>query len=326
MDVLAANELALALVPGLAGAPAGGSNLARHIFLDDAARSLYPQWDQVARQTIGYLRFSAARHAHHPRLGELVAELRARSTEFRILWAAQDVWEKTYGTRSFIHPLAGRFDLAYETLTLPGDEGQSLVVFTAVHGAAESALERLGGSPIACPQRKELYGQGHTGSEFDLELGTCQCASARLTSECRLGGRDGARRSVLGHVVDHASAGKVEFVVTLLLAVQSDQLGSSTRVQASCDFVQLLVAVAALRSHRIVVQGDAHVRRDVHGQGPVPSEGVLVAVAVGAPFGGGVWWHRGRARHNSGGSAGRFWLWVLRALHDSVSSLAQMNY
>lgn len=153
MDVLAANELALALVPGLAGAPAGGPNLARHIFLDTAARSLYPQWDQVARQTIGYLRFSAARHAHHSRLGHLVAELSAHSPEFRILWAAQDVREKTYGTKSFNHPLAGRFDLAYETLSLPGDEGQSLVVFTAVHGTAESALKRLSGSPMACPQR-----------------------------------------------------------------------------------------------------------------------------------------------------------------------------
>lgn len=153
MDVLAANELALALVPGLAGAPAGGPNLARHIFLDTAARSLYPQWDQVARQTIGYLRFSAARHAHHSRLEHLVAELSAHSPEFRILWAAQDVREKTYGTKSFNHPLAGRFDLAYETLSLPGDEGQSLVVFTAVHGTAESALKRLSGSLMAYPQR-----------------------------------------------------------------------------------------------------------------------------------------------------------------------------
>ncbi|MEU7348775.1 helix-turn-helix transcriptional regulator [Streptomyces bacillaris] len=152
MDVLAANELALALVPGLTGAPTGGPNLARHIFLDTSARSLYPQWDQLARQTIGYLRFSAARHAHHSRLGHLVAELSAHSPEFRSLWAAQNVREKTYGTKSFDHPLAGRFDVAYETLSLPGDEGQSLVVFTAVDSTAESALKRLRGSPIACPQ------------------------------------------------------------------------------------------------------------------------------------------------------------------------------
>ncbi|MFJ3994954.1 helix-turn-helix transcriptional regulator [Streptomyces parvus] len=153
MDVLAANELALALVPGLAGTPPGGPNLARHIFLDTSARSLYPQWDQLARQTIGYLRFSAARHAHHSRLGHLVAELSAHSPEFRILWAAQDVREKTYGTKSFDHPLAGRFDLAYETLSLPGSEGQSLVVFTALDGTAEGALKRLWGTPAACPQQ-----------------------------------------------------------------------------------------------------------------------------------------------------------------------------
>ncbi|MBT2424653.1 helix-turn-helix domain-containing protein [Streptomyces sp. ISL-112] len=153
MDVLAANELALALVPGLAGAPAGKPNIARHIFLDAKARSLYPQWDQVARQTIGYLRFSAARHVHHSRLGHVVAELSAASPEFRILWAAQEVQEKTYGTKSFEHPLAGRFDLAYETLSFPGDEGQSLVIFSAIHGSAQSALKRLSASPMEYPQR-----------------------------------------------------------------------------------------------------------------------------------------------------------------------------
>lgn len=148
MDVLAANDLALALVPGLAGAPADGANIARHVFLDATARGLYPQWGQVARQTVGFLRFSSARHAHHSRLGHLVAELSALSPEFRGLWSAQDVREKTHGSKSFDHPVAGRFDLAYETLTLPGDEGQSLVVFTAVHSTAETALRVLG-SPAA---------------------------------------------------------------------------------------------------------------------------------------------------------------------------------
>ncbi|MGY0068841.1 helix-turn-helix transcriptional regulator [Streptomyces sp. QTS137] len=144
MDVLAANDLALALIPGCAGVPAGTSNIARHIFLDTTARSLYPHWEQVARQTVGFLRFSAARHAHHSRPGHLVAELSDRSPEFRGLWAAQEVREKTHGTKSFDHPVVGRFDLAYEALTMPGDEGRSLVIFTASCDTAETALKLLG--------------------------------------------------------------------------------------------------------------------------------------------------------------------------------------
>ncbi|WNF27779.1 helix-turn-helix transcriptional regulator [Streptomyces sp. C11-1] len=144
MDVLAANDLALALIPGSAGVPAGTLNIARYIFLDTEARSLYPHWEQVARQTVGFLRFSAARHAHQARLGHLVAELSDHSPEFRGWWAEQEVREKTHGAKTFDHPVVGRFDLAYETLALPGDEGQSLVVFTAPCGTAEGALKLLG--------------------------------------------------------------------------------------------------------------------------------------------------------------------------------------
>ncbi|MEW2635047.1 helix-turn-helix transcriptional regulator [Streptomyces sp. NPDC048389] len=144
MDVLAANDLARALVGGLGGAESGRSNLARHVFLDPSARDLYPQWDDVARQTVGFLRLSAGRRPGDARLGRVVTELSRRSPEFRALWAAQEVREKSYGTKSFRHPLVGGFELAYETLSLPGDEGRSLVVFTAPDPRADDALRLLG--------------------------------------------------------------------------------------------------------------------------------------------------------------------------------------
>jgi transcriptional regulator with XRE-family HTH domain len=131
MDVLAANDLARALIGGLGGASAARPNLAHHVFLDASARDLYPRWNDVARQTVGFLRFSAGRRPGDARLGRVVTELSRRSPQFRGLWAAQEVEEKTYGTKSFRHPLVGGFDLAYETMSLPGDEGRSLVVFTA---------------------------------------------------------------------------------------------------------------------------------------------------------------------------------------------------
>ncbi|MDK1472913.1 helix-turn-helix transcriptional regulator [Streptomyces sp. 549] len=144
MDVLAANDLAHALVPGLADASFGPPNIARHIFLCTSARDLYPQWPEVARQTVGFLRFAAARHADDARLCHLVAELSRCSNEFRELWAAQEVREKTHGTKTFTHPVVGRFTLTYETLSLPAEDSQALVVFTAPDSTAETALRLLG--------------------------------------------------------------------------------------------------------------------------------------------------------------------------------------
>ncbi|WP_411574599.1 helix-turn-helix transcriptional regulator [Streptomyces fradiae] len=136
------------------GGPAGGPsreadrrpplNLARHVFLDGDARALYPSWADVARQTVAFLRLSAGRRPGDAGPARIVAELSRRSEDFRHLWAAQEVREKSYGVKRFRHPVVGTFDLTYETLTLPGDEGWSLVVFTAPDGRADAALRLLG--------------------------------------------------------------------------------------------------------------------------------------------------------------------------------------
>ncbi|MFE1577063.1 helix-turn-helix transcriptional regulator [Streptomyces fradiae] len=172
MTVLAANPLGHALLGGRAGHPPGGRtevpadgpagdggpaggpsreadrrpplNLARHVFLDGDARELYPGWADVARQTVAFLRLSAGRRPGDAGPARIVAELSRRSEDFRHLWAAQEVREKSYGAKRFRHPVVGTFDLTYETLGLPGDEGWSLVVFTAPDEHADAALRLLG--------------------------------------------------------------------------------------------------------------------------------------------------------------------------------------
>ncbi|MEW2168433.1 helix-turn-helix transcriptional regulator [Streptomyces sp. NPDC007027] len=143
MDVLDANGLARSLLahPGRE-APARW-NLALQVFLDPAARRMYPRWEEVARQTVGFLRLSGGR-PRDPRLAEVVARLSGRSEEFRSMWSEQEVRDKTFGTKRFRHPVVGELDLAYETLALPGDEGCHLVVFTAPDPRADAALRLLG--------------------------------------------------------------------------------------------------------------------------------------------------------------------------------------
>ncbi|WP_327373632.1 helix-turn-helix transcriptional regulator [Streptomyces sp. NBC_01216] len=164
MDVLDANDLARALVGLPAPVPGGLPNLARHVFLEADARALYPHWEEVARQTVGFLRFSAGRRPDDPGPAGLVAELCRHSAEFRSLWAAQEVAEKSYGTKGFRHPVVGCFDLAYETLALPGDAGHSLVVFTPPDARADEALRLLGSWAAPAPG---VTGAGSRTRGFD---------------------------------------------------------------------------------------------------------------------------------------------------------------
>ncbi|AXJ11872.1 helix-turn-helix transcriptional regulator [Arthrobacter sp. PM3] len=151
-DVLAANPLGRALYgpvftfaePPAPDAPRRLPNQARYIFLDPGAADFYPDWRAIAATTVAMLRLEAGRNPHDRALNELVGELTTRSGLFAALWAGHDVRIHTTGTKRFHHPVAGDLSLQYETLDLPGDEGQTLFTFTAEPGSAsENALAFL---------------------------------------------------------------------------------------------------------------------------------------------------------------------------------------
>jgi transcriptional regulator with XRE-family HTH domain len=140
MDVLAANSLAAALHGGFAR----GHNLVRLLFLDPAAREVYPDWDEVARDTVAVLRASVGPDLDDPQLTDLVGELSLKSETFRSLWARHDVREKTHGTKRYVHPQVGELELRYESFAIAGNPGQMLVVYHAEPGSpTERALALL---------------------------------------------------------------------------------------------------------------------------------------------------------------------------------------
>jgi transcriptional regulator with XRE-family HTH domain len=144
MDVLAWNPLAAALLVDWGRLPPAQRNAARHVFLDESARELYGDWPEGARGTVAYLRLAAGRHPDDAGLAELIGELSMKSEEFRRWWADHDVHEKTYGTKLIRHPIVGELTLAFESLALPGDDDQMLVVYTAEPGSeSETALRLL---------------------------------------------------------------------------------------------------------------------------------------------------------------------------------------
>lgn len=134
MDVLAWNSLAAALVTDFGAIPEKHRNYVRIIFTEPAMRSLYADWETVARTCTAQLRMEAAKYPDDPRLTALVGELSVQDAQFRQWWAAHHVATLGVGTKGIHHPLAGNLSLDRDTLTAGTDPDQQLVVWTAEPG------------------------------------------------------------------------------------------------------------------------------------------------------------------------------------------------
>jgi hypothetical protein len=101
------------------------------VFLDPAARDLYPRWQAVAEETVGFLGRAIGNRPGDSRLAVLIGELTVKSEEFRTLWAQPPRRRWASGVKLVRHPVVGELHLAYQTLS-PLDSGdQTLLVFTA---------------------------------------------------------------------------------------------------------------------------------------------------------------------------------------------------
>jgi transcriptional regulator with XRE-family HTH domain len=119
-------------------------SLIRFTFTDPRARTAYPAWEQVADEQIAnlraHLRFSEGQGAQL--VEELAAEAGAAFTE---RWEARPVQTKRFGVKRLVHPEVGELRLSYETLQLPDEDDQRLVVYLPADDATGQALDRLSG-------------------------------------------------------------------------------------------------------------------------------------------------------------------------------------
>ncbi|MFJ9008786.1 helix-turn-helix transcriptional regulator [Streptomyces canus] len=152
MTVLAWNPLADAVFC-YSGTTARARSIPRHVFLDPAARDFYPDWQAVAAQCVAHLRVLAGHHQDDRELTSLVGELSLKSEDFRRLWADHQVKECAYGVKRLQHPVAGLLVFGYETLTIPGDGDQSLLVYTPEPGSETAERLALLGSWASSPAR-----------------------------------------------------------------------------------------------------------------------------------------------------------------------------
>jgi len=130
-DVLAANDLATALSPGIRP----GENRLRSMFLDPAERDLYPDWDRAIAGLVASFRASIGTDNDDPRVAQLVGELSLASDAFRKLWARHDVKALAGGAALLRHPAAGLLELRREKLPIGDSGGQLLVIYHAEPGS-----------------------------------------------------------------------------------------------------------------------------------------------------------------------------------------------
>jgi transcriptional regulator with XRE-family HTH domain len=117
-------------------------NLARFVFTDPRAPAAYPDWADVADQQVARLKVGPFRADRH--LAALADELTAAAgTAFSDRADTVPGLPAGTGVLRLAHPQAGPLRLAYETLELPADDDQLLLVHLPADDATAAALDRL---------------------------------------------------------------------------------------------------------------------------------------------------------------------------------------
>jgi hypothetical protein len=133
-DVLAANTLGQALFAH----SAYRDNVARMVFLDPSARSLYVDWPSAAAATVAGLRLADGAAPSEPRLRAVIQELREKSPDFDRLWSTTDARGKRLLNKQFLHPEVGPITLQAHSFDVRAAPGQELVVYQAEPGSASA--------------------------------------------------------------------------------------------------------------------------------------------------------------------------------------------
>ncbi|WP_329246470.1 helix-turn-helix transcriptional regulator [Actinoallomurus sp. NBC_01490] len=131
---------------------AGRGNQLEYVFLHPDARSVYPDWEDVATEAVAALRSMARGREDDAELHSLLGRLSAGSDPFRRLWARHDVHGNSSGTKRVVSPRFGTMTVNWDAFVTAYPTAQTLVLYTAEPGS-ESArvLDRVRRSlhPIA---------------------------------------------------------------------------------------------------------------------------------------------------------------------------------
>ncbi|MEU1997338.1 helix-turn-helix transcriptional regulator [Nocardia gamkensis] len=143
LDILAWNHLAAVLITDFGQMTPRQRNYVRMVFTDPAMRTLYDNWESVARTCVAILRMDAAANPTDPQLTALVGELSIADEQFRQWWAARNVARQEFGSKTLHHPDVGEMTLNWDTFSSSGDSEQQLVLWSAEPGTTSHEKLRI---------------------------------------------------------------------------------------------------------------------------------------------------------------------------------------
>jgi transcriptional regulator with XRE-family HTH domain len=104
-DILTWNRLAAALMVDFGEIPERERNFMRLLFTNPRLRSLYPEWEELARAVVSYMRMEAARKPGRPAPRRARRRPLDQGEQFRQWWAGTHVAVKRRGTRRYNPPV-----------------------------------------------------------------------------------------------------------------------------------------------------------------------------------------------------------------------------
>jgi hypothetical protein len=143
LEVLGINRAGIALLDDFTAMPLEERNMARWMFLNPRARIVYVNWEVIAPQMVAILRNATVEGVRNDYLTTLVGDLSVASPEFARYWADYRLFEHTPGVKRFYNEAVGEMTINYETLPLPGDAGQTVIVYSADTGSPSEEKLRL---------------------------------------------------------------------------------------------------------------------------------------------------------------------------------------
>jgi transcriptional regulator with XRE-family HTH domain len=142
-DIVAWNDLAVALYFDFAEMAPAERNMIRILFLDPRVRNMHRNWDEVASASVARMRMSVGLMPGDRRMAELVSELLERDADFRLWWGGHRVLATDTFRKSFDHPVAGRLLLDWQALSVAAVPDLTMIVFTAPPGSPTADSLRM---------------------------------------------------------------------------------------------------------------------------------------------------------------------------------------
>lgn len=142
-DVIAWNHAARDALADYTALSNHDRNVLRRMFLDPATRASQQEWKTIARYLVATFRAAIARAGEEELAEALIAELTAKSDEFAVMWADNDVQSMGDGIKGIRHPTAGDIAFEFSSFAIDGRPDLKLITYNPANEDDTKKVQEL---------------------------------------------------------------------------------------------------------------------------------------------------------------------------------------